>query len=47
MIKFPVLIDIVVRKDGRSERVKQLSLPEPGEYGINHRLNPLARSAAR
>lgn len=34
MINLPVLIDIVIHEDGRSQRVAQLSLPEPGDYGI-------------
>src|SRR5262245_4934195 len=34
MIKLPVLVDVLIRKGGKLERLKQLSLPEPGEYGI-------------
>src|SRR6266568_3169505 len=34
MIKFPLQIDIFVRKDGQLQRVEKLSLPKPGPYPI-------------
>src|SRR5262249_54387453 len=34
MVKLPVQIDILIRKDGRLQRVEHLSLTGRGEYGI-------------
>jgi len=34
MAKFPVQIDVCVRRNGRLQEVERLSLPEPGYYSI-------------